>query len=217
MNKVPKACIIGDPVAHSRSPMIHCYWLRQLGLPGSYEREQVTAADFPAFVASLRDRGYVGGNVTVPHKEAAFKAAGHVDPSAIAIGAINTLYFEGDVLVGANTDVTGFIANLDWRLPGWRTQSHRTLVIGAGGGARGVLYGLLQAGLEDISVANRTIESAPKRSPQPITLRTCQGRRLLGIMTDSCERGRSDHQHHLAWHGWPARLCPSTSKTEAKP
>ncbi len=168
MTQPPKACIMGDPVAHSRSPMIHGYWLKTLGLPGSYERERVTAAEFPQFAKSLREKGYVGGNVTVPHKEAAFRAADHIDPSAVAIGAINTFYYEGDRLIGANTDVTGFVANLDWRLPGWRTESGKTLVIGAGGGARGVLYGLTQAGLGDISVANRTRERAETiTSPYP--------------------------------------------------
>src|SRR5262245_8720164 len=92
---IPRACVMGFPVAHSRSPLLHGYWLKQLGIPGSYTREEVSSAEFPSFLRQLRQRGYVGGNITVPHKEVAFRTVDEHDQAAQAIGAVNTVWFEG--------------------------------------------------------------------------------------------------------------------------
>lgn len=155
-----RACVIGYPIEHSRSPMIHGYWLKEAGIDGSYGRASVTPEDFPAFVGDLAAQGLVGANVTVPHKEAAFRLARVEDPVAQSLGAVNTLWLEGGVLKGANTDVEGFLANLDAGAPGWDRTLARAVVLGAGGAARAVLYGLKQRGVAEILVVNRTLERA---------------------------------------------------------
>src|SRR5258706_6532118 len=111
-SKAKAACVIGWPVEHSRSPLIHGYWIRQHGLDAEYRREAVRPDAFADFVAQLATHGYVGANVTVPHKEAAL-ALSLPDERAKAVGAANTLWRDGDVLRSTNTDVDAFIANLD--------------------------------------------------------------------------------------------------------
>ena len=115
------ACVIGWPVEHSRSPLIHNEWIRQFGLNAAYRREPVPPARFADFVARLADHGYVGGNVTVPHKEAAL-ALSKPDALAQAIGAANTLWLDGGVLRSTNTDVEGFVASLEVGVPGWAEE-----------------------------------------------------------------------------------------------
>jgi shikimate dehydrogenase len=154
------ACVIGWPIAHSRSPLIHGYWLRKYGIEGSYSKEPVKPEDLAQFLSSLRERGFAGCNVTVPHKEAAFAAANVKEPSAVAVGAANTLWFEGEQLACANTDTYGFMANLDQSSGHWRDVSGPVMVLGAGGSARAVVYGLLDAGRSDIRIFNRTVERA---------------------------------------------------------
>ncbi len=146
---------MGHPVAHSRSPMIHGYWLKNLGITGSYGLMDLTPEAFPDFVANLAAHGYVGGNVTVPHKEAAFKLADRREAAADAIGAVNTLWLENGLLVGGNSDIHGFIANLDLAAPGWNVPGGRAVIIGAGGAARSAIYALLERGVE-VEVVNRT-------------------------------------------------------------
>ncbi|HEX6319874.1 MAG TPA: shikimate dehydrogenase [Burkholderiales bacterium] len=150
-----RACVMGHPVAHSRSPMIHNYWLKALGIPGSYDLKDLAPEDFPGFVASLAANGYVGGNVTVPHKEAAFRAVAARDDDAEAVGAVNTLWLENGRLMGGNSDVHGFIANLDDRAPGWNVPGCRAVVLGAGGAGRSAVYALRQRGVE-VHLVNRT-------------------------------------------------------------
>src|SRR6202165_2100057 len=150
---------MGHPVAHSRSPMIHGYWLKTLGIEGAYELKDLTPEEFPAFVTHLEANGYVGGNITVPHKEAAYRlAAGH-DPAAEAVGAVNTLWLENGGLMGGNSDTHGFIANLDDRAPGWNVPGCRALVLGAGGAGRSAVDALKQRGAE-VHVVNRTVSRA---------------------------------------------------------
>jgi shikimate dehydrogenase len=153
------ACIIGWPVKHSRSPLIHKYWLERYGIAGDYRREAVAPEDFAAFVRNLRGRGYVGANVTLPHKEAAL-AVSEADARAGAIGAANTLYLDGETLKATNTDVEGFIGNLDTVAPGWDQGLGAAVVLGAGGGARAVLFGLLERGVQKILLVNRTRDKA---------------------------------------------------------
>lgn len=156
----PRACIAGWPVAHSRSPLIHGFWLSNLGLRGSYDREAVPPGAFAAFAAAIGKNGLVGANVTVPHKEDAFAACDKLTTTAAELGAVNTLWREGGALWGDNTDVVGFLANLDEEAPDWRKRADRAVVLGAGGAARAVISGLLARGVEHIAVVNRTPQRA---------------------------------------------------------
>jgi shikimate dehydrogenase len=154
-----RACVMGHPVAHSRSPMLHGYWLKTLGIPGAYELKDLTPEQFPDFVTHLEANGYVGGNITVPHKEAAYRLVGARDQAAEAIGAVNTLWLENGRLMGGNSDTHGFIANLDDRAPGWDVPGCRALVLGAGGAGRSAVYALKQRGAE-VDLVNRTLARA---------------------------------------------------------
>jgi shikimate dehydrogenase len=154
-NSTRRACIMGHPVSQSRSPMIHGYWLKQLGIDGAYDLMDLEEGAFAGFVSGFGSNGYIGGNVTVPHKEAAFAAAKRRDPAAEAIGAVNTLWLEDGVLNGGNSDAHGFIANLDQTAPGWDVPNGRAVVLGAGGSARAAAYALSNRGLH-VSLVNRT-------------------------------------------------------------
>ncbi|MBW0006024.1 MAG: shikimate dehydrogenase [Hyphomicrobiales bacterium] len=152
-----RACVIGDPVAHSRSPLVHGFWLAELGIEGSYGREQVSDEALAPFIRGLRERGYVGCNVTLPHKEAAFHLMHETTELARSLAAVNTIWFDEEGrLHGDNTDVHGFIANLDQEAPGWRKATKTALVLGAGGAARAVVMGLAICGVERVIVANRS-------------------------------------------------------------
>lgn len=154
----PAACLIGWPAAHSRSPLIHHYWLRTLAIDGGYSIEAVPPEGFPDFVRHLRDHGFVGANVTIPHKERAL-ALSSPDARARAVGAANTLWYEGSELRSTNTDVEGFINNLDASAPGW-DGAEEALVLGAGGSSRAVVFGLIERGIARVHLANRTFERA---------------------------------------------------------
>jgi shikimate dehydrogenase len=153
------ACVIGWPVEHSRSPLIHDYWLKRYGIAGEYRREAVRKEEFAAFIGTLAARGYVGANVTVPHKEAAF-ALSQPDERGRAVGAVNTVWLDGNVLRSTNTDVEGFLDNLDACAPHWHRDAANALVLGAGGAARAVICGLLLRGVDKIVIANRTASRA---------------------------------------------------------
>jgi shikimate dehydrogenase len=157
--KMKKACVMGHPVAHSRSPMIHGYWLKKLGIEGAYELKDLLPEDFDLFVQNLETHGYVGGNVTIPHKEAAYKAVVARDVAAESVGAVNTLWLENGKLMGGNSDVHGFIANLDDRAPGWGTPGCKVLILGAGGASRSAVYAFRRRGIE-VHLANRTLARA---------------------------------------------------------
>jgi shikimate dehydrogenase len=154
-----KAFVCGHPIAHSRSPMIHDYWLRQFAIAGSYEAIDVAPEDFPQFVKSLSRNGFCGGNVTIPHKEAAHSLAARRDEAAEQTGAVNTLWLEEGTVCGGNTDAYGFAANLDISAPGW-VRGRRAVVLGAGGASRAVVFALQQRGFADIRIVNRTFERA---------------------------------------------------------
>jgi shikimate dehydrogenase len=152
------ACLIGWPAAHSRSPLIHHYWLRTLGIDGGYNIEAVPPEGFAEFVLHLAAHGFVGANVTIPHKERAL-ALTVPDDRARAVGAANTLWYEGGELRSTNTDIEGFVNNLDACAPGWDGVTD-ALVLGAGGSSRAVVFGLIERGIKDVYLANRTIERA---------------------------------------------------------
>jgi len=162
--KIPAACLIGWPAAHSRSPLIHRYWLRTLGIEGGYVIEAVPPDDFRDFVLRLSLRGFVGANVTIPHKERALSLS-KPDARASAVGAANTLWYENGELCSTNTDVEGFINNLDASAPGW-DKAEEALVLGAGGAARAVVFGLIERGIKTVHLANRTIERAQALASQ---------------------------------------------------
>jgi shikimate dehydrogenase len=156
--KPPAACLIGWPAAHSRSPLIHHYWLRTLSIEGGYVIEAVPPEDFAVFVRRLSAHGFVGANVTLPHKERVL-ALSVPDARARAVGAANTLWYEANELRATNTDVEGFINNLDASARGW-DKATDALVLGAGGSSRAVVFGLVERGIKHVHLANRTIERA---------------------------------------------------------
>jgi shikimate dehydrogenase len=170
MAEARRAFVCGHPVAHSRSPLVHNYWLRQMGLSGTYERIDVPPEDFAAFLRDFLRMGYVGGNVTLPHKEAAFSLVSEIDAAARQIGAVNTLWLEDGKLHGTNTDAPGFLANLDDRASQWR-RARTATVLGAGGAARAILYALEESGIRNIRIVNRTptraMELAQRFAPGP--------------------------------------------------
>ncbi|HKQ55241.1 MAG TPA: shikimate dehydrogenase [Methyloceanibacter sp.] len=156
-----RACVIGWPVEHSRSPLIHRFWLKQYGLAGAYDKEAVSPEDLPAFLGGLKAQGYVGANVTLPHKEAALRLAAVADEAARTIGAANTLWLDdAGRLNASNTDAYGFMTNLNAGAPGWNEGRRPAMVLGAGGAGRAVLHGLLAEGASGILLANRTADRA---------------------------------------------------------
>jgi len=154
-----RACVMGWPARQSKSPIMHGYWLERYGIDGEYRIEEVPPERFPAFLADLAGHGYVGGNVTVPHKLVALECS-QPDERARAIGAANTLWLEGGVLRSTNTDGEGFFRNLDLTTPGWNADLGSVVVVGAGGAARAVVYGLCERGAERINLVNRTLARA---------------------------------------------------------
>jgi shikimate dehydrogenase len=164
VTKPRAACLIGWPAAHSRSPLIHRYWLRTLGIEGGYVIEAVPPDEFKDFIFRLSLRGFVGANVTIPHKERALELT-KPDARARAVGAANTLWFADGELCSTNTDVEGFIDNLDACAEGW-DRCDEALVLGAGGSSRAVLFGLLDRGVKRIHLANRTMARAKALADQ---------------------------------------------------
>lgn len=155
--RIPLAAVIGSPIAHSLSPRLHGYWLRKYGLPGYYIPMDVAQADLETVLRTLPKMGFVGANVTLPHKVAALKIADLVTDRATLIGAANTLIFRPDGFIHAdNTDGYGFLQNIRENAPGWDPREAPAAVIGAGGAARAVVAALFEAGTPEIRVSNRT-------------------------------------------------------------
>jgi shikimate dehydrogenase len=154
-NATRAACVVGWPVGHSRSPLIHSYWIKQYNLDAAYRCEEIAPEAFEDFITHLAARGYVGANITIPHKEAAL-AMSKPDDRARTVGAANTLWYDDGHLYSTNTDVEGFTANLDAAVPDWNERGGDAIVLGAGGSARGVVHGLIERGVGNIHVVNRT-------------------------------------------------------------
>lgn len=160
MSKAARAaCVIGWPAKQSRSPKLHGHWIKKYGVDGDYRIEERPPEEFEAFVTNLAGEGYVGANVTMPHKDAAF-ALSEPDERARAVGAANTLWLDGDRLRSTNTDVEGFIGALDESAPGWDKRNSSVVVLGAGGAGRAIVYGFLERGLKTVYVVNRTVAKA---------------------------------------------------------
>jgi shikimate dehydrogenase len=150
------AFVTGWPIKHSRSPLIHSHWLKRYGLPGTYKAEPVTPEQFSRFISALKMGGpYRGGNVTIPHKETAFRLADQPDDIAIELGAANTLWIEDGLVHATNTDGYGFIANLDEKCPNW-VNTGRAIILGAGGASRAVVQAVRDRGVKEIHIVNRT-------------------------------------------------------------
>ena len=161
--RIPLAAVIGSPIAHSKSPALHGYWLRKYGLPGHYVPIDIAPEDLPELIRTLPRLGFVGANITIPHKEAVLELADLVTDRAALIGAANTLVFRKDGKIHAdNTDGYGFVQNLVQSAPKWIPSAGPAVVLGAGGAARAVLASLIDAGVPEILLTNRTRPRAEK-------------------------------------------------------
>lgn len=162
MAETRRAFVAGFPVTHSRSPLIHGTWLKAYGIDGSYEAVAVSPEAFESFATRLKKPGsrYCGGNITIPHKESAFRLADRLEPFAEECGAANTLWLEDGRLVAGNTDGYGFLGNLDQAAPGWEGRREAALVLGAGGASRAVVLALRDRGFSEVRVVNRTLDRA---------------------------------------------------------
>lgn len=156
-----RAFVTGYPVKHSRSPLIHRHWLEKLGLAGNYTRQEVEPTEFAGFISRLKsgESGFIGGNVTIPHKELAFQLADRPDALSEELGAANTLWLDEGELHATNTDGYGFLANLDALAPGW-DRADRAVVLGAGGASRAIIQAVRDRGVGEIHVLNRTVPRA---------------------------------------------------------
>lgn len=165
-NNTHKACVIGFPIHHSKSPMLHNYWVKQYDLKAHYAAESVSPDELNTFLEGVRTGSatYIGGNATIPHKEALLAQADKADETATILGAANTYWVHEGALHVTNTDVYGFLANLDEGAENWDTlrvgSAKKAIVLGAGGAARAVVFGLMQRGFKTIILVNRTIERA---------------------------------------------------------
>ena len=163
MINATKAFIIGYPVTHSKSPAIHRYWLGYHGLEGQYTPCEVKPGGLKHFIDKyVRQGQYIGGNVTMPYKQDIMDMVDKLEENACAIGAVNTLWFEGDTLVGGNTDAFGFSRNIELAAP--EMVRKKAMVLGAGGAARAIVYALIQMGFHHLYLCNRSIEKAQSLS-----------------------------------------------------
>ena len=149
------SCVIGYPAKHSRSPKLHGYWLKKYGIDGDYRTEEVPPDEVEAFIRNLSDHGYIGANVTMPHKDVAFRLS-EPDEIARAIGVANTLWLDSGVLRATNTDGDGYLGSLAAAAPGWEDGLTDAVVLGAGGASRSIVYALLSKGVANVHVVNRT-------------------------------------------------------------
>ena len=155
------AGVMGCPVMHSRSPLIHNHWLAEYGLAGAYVPLAIKAEGLRAALRALPALGFSGCNLTIPHKEKAFEIVDEVDPPARRIGAINCVVVRADgSLFGRNHDGWGYLESIAEAAPGWRADAGPIVVLGAGGGARAVVVGLAEQGAREIRVVNRTLDRA---------------------------------------------------------
>lgn len=180
-----RACVIGWPIRQSRSPLIHGFWIRKYGLSGSYEKRDVAPEELGAFVQRI-GTDFAGCNVTVPHKEEVMKWLDGVDDTARAIGAVNTIWSEGGKRFGTNTDMAGFLVNLDQQAPGWDRAPLSAVVLGAGGAARAVVCGLVRRKAAKIVLVNRSRKRAEELAREfgPNSA-ACEYHDLPGLLEDA--------------------------------
>ncbi len=167
-----RACVIGWPIEHSRSPLIHGHWLRQYRISGRYDRRAVTPEDLETFLHGMVEEGLIGCNVTIPHKERAWEIVSEANPDGVGImgdrlKAVNTIWLdEAGRLHADNTDVHGFMANFRERVGKWDGAGRHVVVLGAGGAARAVVAGFVDTGVQTVTVVNRTLEKAERMAAE---------------------------------------------------
>ncbi len=181
--KAHKVCIIGYPVSHSLSPVLHNYWLRKYKISGEYISSEVKPDEIESHLLNLPKHGFIGANITLPHKRAAIKICSEISDTARQVGAVNTLIAApGGKLIGDNTDPYGFIKNLKKTLNKWDPTQTNALVLGAGGASRSVCHGLLKEGVTEIYVLNRNPMDAENLKSEingPVTVKSWEDRNLL--------------------------------------
>jgi shikimate dehydrogenase len=160
MTSLVRAAVLGHPVAHSKSPLIHNHWIKKYGLEGTYEALDVEPGNFVQQIRFLAAQGYKGFSLTLPHKTAALAVCDEFDDIARAVGAVNTVTVRDGRLCGANTDVFGFLENIRTAQAGFDFKAGPAVVLGAGGAARAVIHGLLQEGVPEVRLLNRTRANA---------------------------------------------------------
>ena len=210
-----RAGVIGWPIGHSRSPVIHGYWIAEHGIDGAYDRYGVPPEQIESFLERFADHGLVGCNVTLPHKEIAFRACVDVDDVAGKLNSVNTLWLDDGHLFGANTDAHGFLANLDQNAPGWDKSGGTAVVLGAGGAARAIIWALLSRGFSPVMIVNRTIETAQKLAEFfGIETTACPWSELDGLMktasvlVNTTSLGMTGHPPLQIDLSKTARRCP---------
>jgi shikimate dehydrogenase len=203
-----KACVIGWPIKHSRSPLIHGYWLAKHGIPGAYDKREVRPGELSDFVTTLRKGAYVGCNVTIPHKETVAALVDEIDPHAVKAGSLNTLYMEKNRLKATSTDGQGFLQNLMSCQPGYEIAAKPIVILGAGGSARAIANTLAQKGARQIHVQNRTPERATALAVSlghPVTATTPEdlpaALAVAGLVINTTSAGLTDSDSiDLPWH-----------------
>lgn len=157
-------CVIGHPIKHSRSPLIHNYWLKQFNIDAKYITKDIAPENLRNFLETLVTSEFIGCNVTLPHKELACQSVDHLDQRVQRIGALNTIYVRDGKTHATSTDGQGFVANILWHQPEFIFSSAKVVVIGAGGSSRAIIDELLRQGVAEIYIANRTVEKAQRLS-----------------------------------------------------
>lgn len=157
---VKRCFVAGYPIRQSRSPLIHGHWIAERRLDATYERIEVPPEDLPRLLERVRSGEFLGGNLTIPLKQAVMPLLDQITEAAEVMGAVNTVYLEDGKLTGANTDVAGFFAHLDRSCPGWDNEPASVLVLGAGGAARAIVHGLTARHVRRLGLANRSQERA---------------------------------------------------------
>ena len=213
-----RAFVIGHPIGHTRSPLIHGHWLKAYKIEGSYEAFDVAPEEMEAFFDRIRSGEFVGGNVTVPLKEIAFELCDERDFDTAHIGAFNTLVArrgnDGVVIHGSNTDHYGFLANLDAASPGWSEGLVKAIILGAGGAARGVASALLARGIPRVIVLNRTLEKAEALAadmPGPIEARAMGEWDLLAPTTRLLVNTTTVGMHGSRFEDLKLNLLPASA------
>lgn len=188
MSDTIKTGVIGHPIKHSKSPIIHNYWIEQGNLNGTYEAIDIAPENLKSDIQRLIDEGYAGFNVTIPHKEAVFELCDEVDGNVEICGAVNTVVIEDGKLIGHNTDSFGFLTNIKTAKPDFDFEEGPAVVIGAGGAARAVVSGLIGHRIPEVILVNRTRERAEKIAQD------------IGLGTDLVEVIDWDERHEaLKW------------------
>ena len=159
-DETKQVCVLGHGIKHSRSPIIHGYWIKQFQLDACYEIEDCLPDELAGFVSKIRAGEVLGCNVTIPYKQTIIPLIDAVDPAAIATGSINTIYQKDGQLRGTSTDGSGYLAHLSSTYPDFDIADASILILGAGGAARSIMASIVDAGCLDIHVANRTLQNA---------------------------------------------------------